>query len=198
MNRKDLFSSFSEKVTFQQDNTFHSRHNCNILAISGTCLTLITFHTDTLKGIRIHLVKQKCHFSSLLHNKFGLYKEKHFFIQNNLLYLTIQLLKSCGMRRYGSLAQRLSSYLSIFHFKGFLISALHIIYKIWKMRFGFRKPLGNWSHFSLQKHLMIKVNAERLVTLRQHDGQLLEFLSLTNKWFIFRAKAWKASPWPEQ
>lgn len=57
------------------------------------------------------------------------------------------------------------------------------------MRFGFRKPLGNWSHFSLQKHPMIKVNADRLVTLKQHDGQLLEFLSLANKWFIFRARA---------
>lgn len=102
------------------------------------------------------------------------------------------------MRWYGFLAQGLSSYLSIFHFKGFLISALHIICKIWKMRFGFRTPLGNWSHFSLQKHPMIKVNAEGLVTLRQHDGQLLEFLSLTYKWFIFRLKAWQASPWPEQ
>lgn len=134
----------------------------------------------------------------LFHIKFSLYKEKHFFIQNNLLYLTMQLLQSCGMCQYNSFAQGLPSYLSIFHFKGFLISALHIIYKIWKLRFGFRKPLGNWSHFSLQKHLMIKVNAGRLVTLRQHDSQLLEFLSLTNKWFIFRAGAWKASLWPEQ
>lgn len=99
------------------------------------------------------------------------------------------------MHQYSSLAQGLPSYLSIFHFKGILISALHIIYKIWKMIFRFRKPLGNWSHPPLQKHLMIKVNTG---TLRQHDGQLLEFLSLTNKWFIFRASAWKASPWPEQ
>lgn len=125
VNRKDLFSSFSEKVNFQQDNAFHSKHGYNILDISGTCLRLITFHI----GIRIHLVKQKCPFSSLFHNKFGLYKAKHFFIQNNLLYLTTQLLKSC-ICQYGSLAQGLSSYLSIFHFKGFLISALHIIYKI--------------------------------------------------------------------
>lgn len=152
-------------------------------------MRLVTFHIDTLKGIGIHSAKQKCPFSSLLHNKFGLYKKKHFFIQNSLLYLTTQLLKSCGMHQYSSLAQGLPSYLSIFHFKGFLISALHIIYRIGKMRFGFGKPLGNWSHFSLQKRLMIKVNAERLVTLRQHDGQLLEFLSVTNKWFIFRPRA---------
>lgn len=66
------------------------------------------------------------------------------------------------------------------------------------MGLGFRKPLGNWCHFSLQKHLMIKVNAERLVTLRQHDGQLLEFLSLTYKWFIFRPGAQQASLWPEE
>lgn len=121
---------FFEKVDFQQDNIFHSKHGYNILDISGICLRLVTFHIDTLKGVRIHSAKQKCPFSSLLHNKFGLYKKKHFFIQNSLLYLTIQLLKSCGMHQYSSLAQGLSSYLSIFHFKGFLISALHIIYKI--------------------------------------------------------------------
>lgn len=58
LNRKDWFSSSSEKVNFQQDNTFHSKHGYNILDILGTCLTLITFRIDTLKCIGINLVKQ--------------------------------------------------------------------------------------------------------------------------------------------
>lgn len=52
-----IFLLFSENVNFQQDNTFHSKHGYNILDISGTCLRLITFHIDTLKGIRIHFIK---------------------------------------------------------------------------------------------------------------------------------------------
>lgn len=118
-----IFFLFLKTLIFSR--TIHPR--ANIVRIYWICLRLITFHIDTLKGIRIRLVKQKRPFSLLFYNKFGLYKEKHFFIQN---YLTIQLLKSCGMHQYSSLAQGLSSYLSIFNFKGFLISSLHIIYKI--------------------------------------------------------------------
>lgn len=40
-----------------------------------------------------HYVKQKHPFSSLFHNKFELYKEKHFFTENNMLCLTTQLLR---------------------------------------------------------------------------------------------------------
>lgn len=145
---------FFEKVDFQQDNIFHSKHGYNILDISGICLRLVTFHIDTLKGVRIHSAKQKCPFSSLLHNKFGLYKKKAFLHTKQfalLNYTAIKELWYASVQFFSSGTVFLSiniSFQRLFNFS----SAYHL--QNLKNEIWIRKTLGELVS-SLQKRLMI-------------------------------------------